>query len=67
MPSPQGGLLYSLPLRKVDSLKNAGCTTSPIVALSGLMAAHGDVGEAIGMALADGRIDCSELMDIEDA
>jgi hypothetical protein len=31
------------------------------------MAAHGDVGEAIGLAVADGRIDNAELMDIEDA
>lgn len=51
----------------MPSMFGAGSTTSPIVALSGLMAAHGDVGEAIGLALADGRIDCSELMDIEDA
>lgn len=51
----------------MPAMFGAGCTTSPIVALSGLMAAHGDVGEAIGMAVADGRIDGAELMDIEDA
>ena len=51
----------------MPALFGPGCTTSPIVALSGLMAAHGDVGEAIGLAVADGRIDCAELMDIEDA
>lgn len=40
---------------------------SPILALSGLISAHGDVGEAIALALSDGRIDLSELDDIEDA
>lgn len=40
---------------------------SPIVALSGLISAHGDVGEAISLALDDGRIDGSELIDIQDA
>ena len=51
----------------MPALFGPGCATSPLVALSGLMAAHGDVGEAIGLAVADGRIDCAELMDIEDA
>lgn len=43
------------------------CGESPLLALSGLMAAHGDVGEAISLAIADGRIDVAELADIEDA
>ncbi|EEG10283.1 phage regulatory CII family protein [Pseudogulbenkiania ferrooxidans] len=40
---------------------------SPILALSGLISAHGDVGEAVSMALEDGRIDSAELVDIEEA
>lgn len=51
----------------MPALFGPGCATSPILALSGLMAAHGDVGEAIGLAVADGRIDCAELADCEEA
>ncbi|MCP1289841.1 hypothetical protein NK214_06510 [Chromobacterium sp. S0633] len=40
---------------------------SPILALSGLISAHGDVGEAVSQALEDGRIDGAELADIEEA
>ncbi|WP_174874189.1 phage regulatory CII family protein [Vogesella oryzae] len=43
------------------------CEGSPLRALSGFMAAQGDVGEAINLALDDDRIDLSELADIEEA
>lgn len=51
----------------MPAMFSVSAAASPILALSGLISAHGDVGEAIALALSDGRIDLSELNDIEDA
>lgn len=40
---------------------------SPLMGLSSLMEAHGDVGAQVASALADGRVSASEMDAIEDA